>query len=158
MLAPGAAVLDVAAGRGRQSLCLARGGHRVTAADVSAIGLQRLVADARAQQLSVETACVDLADALPESLAGPWDAIVCVDFRAPELWPHLRASLAPGGILLVSLATTDNLQRHAHPSRRFLVTMDAGVQVVGALTPELVCADWRESGRHELWVRCVRPR
>ena len=149
-------MLDIAAGRGRQSLCLARAGHRVVAADVSAAGLERLRQDAHLQQLSVDTVCADLSRMLPDSLVGPWDAIVCVDYWAPSLWPSLRTSLAgPHGVLFMSLATTLNLARHARPSRRFLVDPDAGAQVVGALTPELVSADWRASGRHELWVRAA---
>lgn len=156
VLKPGSVVLDIAAGRGRQSLCLARAGHCVTAADVSAAGLRRLRQGAQMQQVKVETVCVELADLLPDSLAGPWQAIVCVDFKAPALWAHLRASLAPGGVLFVSLATTENLTRHVRPSRRFLVAEDAGAQVLGSLTPEVVSTGWRTSGRHELWVRAVR--
>ena len=52
-IAPGAAVLDCAAGIGTQALGLAAAGYRVTATDVSAAALQRLAAEARALNLPV---------------------------------------------------------------------------------------------------------
>jgi len=156
-LAVGARVLDIAAGRGRQSLGLARAGHRVTACDVSPAGLQRLRQDAHKQGVVITTVVADLAERLPESCAGPWSAVVCVDYCAPALWPQLREVVAPGGVLFVSLATTSNLQRHARPSRRFVVEPHMGLEVLGELSPVVVSADWRRSGRHELWVWAVRP-
>jgi len=156
-LSPASRVLDIAAGRGRQSLCLLRSGHQVTATDVSEVGLQRLAEMAVHEKLSVDTVVADLGDGLPESLVGPWDAVVCVDYFQPDLWPVLHQRLAPHGAWVLSLATTDNLNRHARPSRRFLADPQAGRAAVGPLTSVEAGSAWRQSGRHELWVWATRP-
>lgn len=150
----GSRVLDVAAGRGRQTVPLLAAGHRVTAVDVSAVGLERIAA-ARPQGLT-PVVC-DLTAALPGALDGPFDAIVCVDYRDPALWPRLRARLGVGGALLVSIATVANLERNARPSRRFLAQeADAGA-ILGSLRPLRATSEWRANGRHELWIWGVRP-
>ena len=149
VLSPGARVLDVAAGRGRQTRALVGAGHRVTAVDVSAVGLARLEDHVDG---SVSTVVADLTLPLPPEVDGPYDAIVCVDYFDPALWPRLRARLAPGGQLVVSVATVQNLARHARPSRRFLVDPGAAPRLLGALVSEQASAEWRDNGRHELWV------
>ena len=150
VLPPGAWVLDVAAGRGRQTRALVAAGLRVTAVDVSAVGLAQLRDNVRGP---VATVRADLSRSLPVALAGPYDAIVCVDYCEPELWPRLRARLAPGGLLVMSLATMRNLEQNAQPSRRFLVDPSwAPLLLGGELSAEQVSAAWRDNGRHELWV------
>jgi len=150
VLPAGARVLDVAAGRGRQTQALVGAGHHVTAVDVSAVGLSRL---AEHVQGTVSVVVADLTQPLPPSLAGPYDAIVCVDYCDPALWSRLRERLSAGGQLLVSVATVRNLERNARPSRRFLVDPAAAPLIIGDLRCEQATAAWRESGRHELWAR-----
>ena len=153
-LPAGARVLDVAAGRGRQTLPLLAAGYQVTAVDVSAVGLDCLAAK-RPQGLT-PVVC-DLTGALPGALDGPFDAIVCVDYRDPALWPLLHTRLRAGGVLLVSIATIANLERNASPSRRFLA-QDADVSaILGPLQAIRVTSEWRANGRHELWVWGTRP-
>jgi len=147
-LPAGARVLDVAAGRGRQARALAAAGVQVVAVDVSGVGLARV-------GRGVETVVADLKAGLPEGL-GAFDAVVCVDYHAPLLWPDLRRVLAPGGHLVVSMATVTNLERHTKPSRRFLATAEDGDRVLGDLCARTCGAEWRDNGRHELWVWGVR--
>jgi tellurite methyltransferase len=149
-LPPGSAVLDVAAGRGRQALALSDAGHDVLAVDISTVGLDQLIRNANR---AVRTRVLDLSTPLAGRIRGPFAAVVCVDFRAAHLWADLRGLLAPDGVLLVSMATTTNLERHPKPSRRFLASSDDGPAVLGDLLIEVNAADWRENGRHELWIQ-----
>jgi SAM-dependent methyltransferase len=115
----GGRALDVAAGVGRVALWLAHRGLDVTAVDISPVALDRLRRRAAAQGLAVETRALDLeSEPLPE---GPWDLITCFHFLRRELFPELVARLASGGLLVVEIATERNLERHAKPSRRFLL-------------------------------------
>lgn len=147
-LPPGAAVLDVAAGRGRQARALASAGMVVTAVDVSAVGLAQIHRVAP----TVRTLQADLTDGLPTALRGPFDAVVCVDYRDPSLWAELRDCLAPGGHLLVSVAATRNLERHPRPSRRFLAPPDDLDILLDGLCSVVASVDWRPNGRCEQWV------
>jgi len=116
---PGGLALDVAAGRGRVALWLAARGLRVLAADVSPVGLERAEEAARASGLEVETLAIDLeSEELPP---GPFDVISCFHYLQRDLFPKLVARLAPAGWLVAEIATLRNLERHAHPSRRFLL-------------------------------------
>ena len=151
-LPSGASVLDVAAGRGRQARALSAAGLAVTAVDVSSVGLRQLAAHAPGP---VHTVVHDLTLGLPSGLGG-FAAVVCVDYRRPELWPALRSALAPGGHLLVSLATPTNLERHARPSARFLAGADDADRLAEGLDVRHRSAAWRASGRHELWVWAIR--
>ncbi len=147
-LPPGAAVLDVAAGRGRQARAFASAGMVVTAVDVSVVGLAQIHRVAP----TVRTLQADLTDGLPAVLRGPFDAVVCVDYRDPSLWTGLRACLAPGGHLLVSMASMRNLERHPRPSRRFLAPPDDLEALLDGLCPVVASVDWRPNGRCEQWV------
>ena len=53
--------------------------------------------------------------------AGPFDVITCFHYLQRDLFPGLVARLAAGGWLFAEVATIRNLERHAHPSRRFLL-------------------------------------
>ena len=111
--------LDVAAGRGRIALWLASRGLRVLAADVSPVGLEQAREAARSAGHVLETVTVDLErEALPQ---GPFDVITCFHYLQRDLFPALIERLVPGGCLGCEIATVGNLERHAHPSRRFLL-------------------------------------
>jgi SAM-dependent methyltransferase len=115
----GARALDVAAGRGRVALWLAARGLRVLAADVSPVGLEQAREAALRAGLSLETLVIDLeCESLPP---GPFSVITCFHYLQRDLFPRLIERLAPGGWLCVEIATLGNLERHAHPSRRFLL-------------------------------------
>ncbi len=110
--------LDVAAGRGRIALWAARRWLDVTAADISPVGLERAREAASREGLTLRTQALDLEEEpLPD---GPFAWISCFHYRQPALWPAMIARLAVGGVLVAEIATVQNLERHAHPSRRFL--------------------------------------
>ncbi len=110
--------LDVAAGSGRLALWAARRGLEATAVDVSPVGLALAREAAEAEGLAMRTLAVDLEQApLPD---GPFALITCFHYRQPDLWPAMKARLASGGVIVSEILTARNLERHAHPSRRWL--------------------------------------
>lgn len=113
-LAPGTA-LDLAAGSGRHALDLARRGWRVSAWDVSPVGLARLGERAATSRLAIETRAVDLTAApLP---SGSFDLLVAVDFLDRPLFARLRELVPLGGHLIVCTYTVD--RPGEHPSRSY---------------------------------------
>jgi SAM-dependent methyltransferase len=89
----GAAVLDLACGRGRHARWFAQRGHPVTAVDRDGEALATL-------QGVAETLEADLEN-------GPWPfpgrqfaAVIVTNYLWRPLFPQLLASVAPGGVLL----------------------------------------------------------
>lgn len=147
--------LDVASGPGRNALWLAERGLQVTAVDVSPVALTQLSHAAAAMGLGVRTVHRDLeADPFPE---GRWDVVVCTAYLQRDLFPTLRAALAPGGLLLFSQPTPTNLERHPRPSRRFLVEVGELAGFAGELEVLQADADWRAEGHHEAWLVLRKP-
>ena len=110
--------LDIAAGAGRLAIWLAVRGLDVLAVDISPAGLELARRATAAKGLQIETISADLeAERLPE---GPFDVITCFNYRQLDLFPFIRERLKVGGFLLAEVATVPNLERHAHPSLRYL--------------------------------------
>ena len=130
--------LDVASGSGRAALWLARRGLTTLAIDVSPVGLKRLEASAARQGLHVETRVLDLQREPPP--AGPFDVVTCFRYLQRDLFPALRDRLSPGGVLVCELMTRSNLERHDHPSERFLLELN---ELPGLVAP-LRVAYYRE--------------
>ena len=108
LIAPGAAVLDVAAGGGRHSRFLAGRGHKVTAVDrdISAI----------AADPDIESIQADLEDGSPWPLAGRrFGAIVVTNYLHRPLFPRLIDSLEAGGVLLYETFMEGN-ERFGRPT------------------------------------------
>lgn len=111
--AVGARALDVACGRGRHALALARAGYRVTALDMQLDALRRLQASSRHEGLAIQLACVDLtAMPLPRDT---FELIVVTRYLDRTLFPALRAALLPGGVLLYETFTEHQLQYDRGP-------------------------------------------
>jgi len=100
--------LDVACGRGRNAVWLARRGLTVDAVDISSIALAKAMSLAARHGVAdrVRTIEQDLADGLPP-LGGTYDVVMCLHFRQLSLWPRLRELVAPGGVLMI-----ETLARH----------------------------------------------
>jgi SAM-dependent methyltransferase len=108
-----AQVLCVADGEGRNSVFLARQGHRVMAFDVSAVAIEKARGLASREGVSVDFA---LADA--DSFAWPQascDAVVAifVQFADPamreRMFAHMVQALKPGGLLILQGYTPKQL-------------------------------------------------
>jgi SAM-dependent methyltransferase len=119
LIAPGAAVLDVAAGGGRHTRFLRGRGHRVTAMDRDVSGLADLASD---PEVEVETA--DLEDGSPWPLPGRrFGAVVVTNYLHRPLWPDLMAALEPGGVLLYETFMVGN-ERFGKPSNPAFLLRD----------------------------------
>jgi SAM-dependent methyltransferase len=107
-LDPPGLALDVACGAGRNSLYLARRGFSVVAVDISWEGLQRLSQPAREEQLHVHPVHADLENfQLPTA---KFDVIVNTRFLLRSLFPTLRNTLKPGGLLVFETFNVDELE------------------------------------------------
>ena len=104
-----ARVLDLACGSGRHFCWLAAQGHQVTGVDRDAAALQGL------QPLG-ETICADLENAAWPLGQRRFDAVVVTNYLWRALWPHLLASLAPGGVLIYETFAAGN-ETVGKPSR-----------------------------------------
>lgn len=104
-LAPGARVLSVADGEGRNSVWMAEEGMLVTATEISAVGLHKAQRLARERKVEVEFIQADI-------LKWNWpraeyDAVVAVFIQfltpteRPRVFAYLQEALKPGGLLLL---------------------------------------------------------
>ena len=116
---PRGVVLDVAAGRGRNALALARAGMQVLAVDLSTEAMRILAAAARSARLGIwpVAANLDSFHLKDES----FDAIVNINFLDRALFPKFTRALRPGGILIADTFLIDQAAI-AHPrDPRFLL-------------------------------------
>jgi len=119
LLPPAGTALDVAGGAGRHAVWLAQRGLTVTIADIAEAGLELARDTATAENLPISTVTVDLeSESLP---AGPWDVILNTSYLYRPLMTQFAEHLKPGGVLIIVHPTHANLERHSHPSARFLL-------------------------------------
>jgi tellurite methyltransferase len=112
--------LDVAAGRGRHALALARSGFRVVAADYAKDALRLLHDLAMAEHLPIMPAVVDLEDGF-SFRSGAFDAIVNVNFLHRALVPRLKNALRVGGMLFFETFLIDQAAIGHPRDPRFLL-------------------------------------
>jgi len=114
---PGRA-LDLACGRGRNALYLAREGFQVEAWDRDAEALKELCSAAASLRLSaITTRLVDLEQA-PQIPPASFDLITVFFYLQRDLAPQIAQALKPGGILVYETFLIDNHERFNHPRRR----------------------------------------
>jgi len=127
-LPPGDA-LCLAEGQGRNAIHLAALGHRVSAQDLSPVGLQRAQELARQRGVTIQTICCDLNDFHPQP--ANTDLVVAIWMHLP---PNLRAvvhqralqALRPGGRLILEAYTPRQLELNTGgpPQRELLIELD----------------------------------
>ncbi len=121
-------ILCLGEGEGRNSVYLASLGHRVSAVDASAVGLEKARTLATQRGVNIETIQADLNDYDPG--ASRWDCIVSIFCHLP---PALRKkvhrsvvkALKPGGVLILEGYSPDQLSHGAGgpPQREMLMTL-----------------------------------
>jgi SAM-dependent methyltransferase len=121
LVAPGGAVLDVAAGAGRHARWFAGHGHPVTALDRDAAALAAMQDE---PLITVLTADLEGAPwPLPDG--AKFAAVVVTNYLHRPLFPHLLEALAPGGVLIYETFAQGN-QTVGKPSNpAFLLTPGA---------------------------------
>ncbi len=100
-LPPGARVLDLGCGEGRNAFFLAGRGCQVTAVDRSVAGIQKLAALARRTGVPLEAVVSDITEF---EITGSWDLVMAhgvIDYLDNAVWRRLlsqvKAHTAPGG-------------------------------------------------------------
>lgn len=129
--------LDLACGRGRHAIYLAREGFQVDAWGRDADALETLRAQATARGITtITTRLVDLERA-PEIPAGSFDVILVRYYLQRDLMPQIVRALKPGGLLVYETFLIDNHERFNHPRRREfclnhneLLSLSAGLRVL----------------------------
>ncbi len=124
-------VLDVACGRGRNALYLARRGNVVEGIDIALAGLRHARHTAAAEKLRLHLVQADLDDfPLP---TGRYDAVINFRFLKREILPSLVRALKPGGVLLFETFLIDQL-KIGHPKNPdFLLRHGELQQAFGSL-------------------------
>ena len=97
--------LDVAMGRGRHAVPLARAGFRTFGVDVNVEAVREAMAAGRREGLHVNGWCADLTQyPLPR---GQFDLVLVSRYLQRELFPDLRAAVVPGGVVIYETFTTN---------------------------------------------------
>jgi tellurite methyltransferase len=135
---PRGVVLDVAAGRGRNALALARAGNAVVAVDYSAEAMRFLAETARHARLAIwpVVANLDSFHLKDES----FDAIVNINFLDRALFPNFARALRPGGVLIAETFLVDQAAIGYPRDPRFLL----GLGELRALAGGLEVEEYRE--------------
>ena len=93
--------LDLACGRGRNSLFLAKNGYQVDAIDVSSVAIARAATASLNQNLRINWQCRDLLSSQQPLSVNIYALAVMFRFVAPSLLVDALGSLQPGGVLVV---------------------------------------------------------
>lgn len=142
--------LEVAGGTGQDAVWLARRGLDVTLLEVSDVALERSAEAAREAGVSLRLMRWDAeTEPLPP---GPYALVLCLNFLHRPLFAAWREVLAPGGRLVYAQPTRANLQRHAHPSARFLLEEGELPRLLEGWELLEYTEGWTEEGRHEARV------
>lgn len=103
LLPPGARILSLAEGEGRNAVWLAGQGFRVTGLDQSQVGLAKAARLAQARGVTVDLRQGDVM--AWDGSDGPWDAVLCVflhffSAERPRIAAALARGLRSGGLFL----------------------------------------------------------
>jgi SAM-dependent methyltransferase len=111
-IAPASSILDVAAGRGRHAIWLAKLGHSVTAVDQDTKALRDQ------SHPNILTVTADLENSAWPFEGQQFDAVVVVNYLFRPLIPTLIASVKDGGYLLYETfaAGNENYGRPRNPN------------------------------------------
>ena len=121
LLPPTGRALDVACGRGRNSLWLARQGFDTTAIDRDAPTVAALEDRARRERLPLRALAMDL-EARGATLGdAAYDVIVVVHYLHRPLFPALVSALRPGGVLVYETFTIAQAARGRPTNPAFLL-------------------------------------
>jgi tellurite methyltransferase len=96
--------LDVAMGRGRHAVLMGRAGFRTFGVDIAFDSVREALAAAAAERVAVHGWCADLTQhPLPQHR---FDLVVVARYLQRDLFPALRATCTPGGVVLYETFTT----------------------------------------------------
>lgn len=117
----GKPVLDVACGRGRHALFLARDGWVVHAVDRDAEALAALEASRRELNLTLTTEAVDLESGSPSLGSKAYGTVVVFNYLHRPLMPAIVEAVALGGVLIYETFTVGQAERGRPTNPAFLL-------------------------------------
>jgi tellurite methyltransferase len=135
---PRGVALDVAAGRGRNALALARAGLAVVAVDYSSEAMRLLAATVRNSRLAIWPVVANLDNFHLKDES--FDAIVNINFLDRALFPKFVRALRPGGLLIADTFLVDQAAIGHPRDPRFLL----GHGELRALAGGLEVEEYRE--------------
>ncbi len=144
--------LDLAAGRGRNALFMARQGYSVDGLDWSFEGLAALRSRASGSDLPLNLVAADLASfPLPEER---YNVLLCFRYLQRDLWPDMARALKPGGALVMETFTIERVK--SRPNFPADYCLKPGE--LGAAFPDLRVEIYREEpGQETASILAFRP-
>ena len=108
LLTEGGKALDIAAGEGRNSVFTSTLGFEVVSMDISEIALAKAQKLANEKNVKIRILAADLDNkSLPKN---EYDLVLCFNFLERKLFPEIRKTLKPGGILFYETFNVDYLK------------------------------------------------
>ena len=148
--------LDVACGRGRNAVWLAREGFTTTAIDRDAGAIASLDDQARRERLPITALVADLEQERAALGDERYDVIAVVHYLHRPLFPALVAALRPGGVLVYETFTAAQAARGRPTNPAFLLEPGELPRLVAPL--EILAArEGDYEGRMVSSVVAVRP-
>ena len=117
-LLPKNKALDLAMGEGRNGVYLATQGFDVLGLDISPIGLNKAQQLAKHFNTTIQTRVVDLENYQLEK--NSYDVIICTYYLQRDLFNQIKASLKPGGMVLIETFNSDYLKYSRFPKKYLL--------------------------------------
>ena len=117
-LLPRNKALDLAMGEGRNGVYLATQGFDVLGLDISPIGLNKAQQLAKHFNTTIQTRVVDLENYQLEK--NSYDVIICTYYLQRDLFNQIKASLKPGGMVLIETFNSDYLKYSRFPKKYLL--------------------------------------
>lgn len=141
--------LDIACGRGINSLYLASHGLTVDAWDISEVAINRLIETARHENLKIRGRIVDITDG--EFPTDCYDLILNSHFLDRSLTGSIIRALKPGGLVFFQTFTQDKIASIGPSNPDFLLARDE-LPAMFAELENLACEDGsaREDPEHSL--------
>ncbi|HEX6163049.1 MAG TPA: methyltransferase domain-containing protein [Vicinamibacterales bacterium] len=157
LLPRGGRVLDVACGRGRHALWMARMGFDVHAIDRNADAIDAVNAIARRAQLGIHANVIDLeTDPPPDLGASEYDVILGFNYLHRPLMPLLRKAVKPGGRIFYETFTARQAER-GHPRNPAFLLRDGELAALMAPFAILRSREGEIDGRFIASIVAERP-
>jgi len=102
-------VLDIAMGKGRNAIYLARMGFDVEGVDISPEAVSDALEDARRVGFTIKAKVADLEDGYLIR-KGAYDLIICFRYLQRPLIPQVKEGLRKGGMVVYETFTVDQIQ------------------------------------------------
>lgn len=144
--------IDLAGGTGVDACALAAHGLDTTLLEVSDVALTMAARGAAKHGLDLTFAHIDLEAPTTDRAAAirGFDVVHCSHYlHRPTL---LAAVDERPTLLVVSIATIENLSRHQRPSARFLLQPNELLALAKGLDILHYDEEWRPNGQHEAWL------